>query len=64
MLGKLICNLYALLYWQNFILGKCGVTLCHIAMTLLITKFGKSGKIGPNNSLFRTVWFQQFSEEE
>jgi hypothetical protein len=22
--GKLICNLYALLYWQNFILVKCG----------------------------------------
>jgi hypothetical protein len=21
---KLICNLYALLYWQNFILVKCG----------------------------------------
>jgi hypothetical protein len=24
MLGKLICNLYALLYCQHFILGKCG----------------------------------------
>jgi hypothetical protein len=25
--GKLICNLYALLRWQNFILVKCG---CYI----------------------------------
>jgi hypothetical protein len=35
--GKLICNLYALLCWQNFILVKCG---CYIVLAKFpITRF-------------------------
>jgi hypothetical protein len=30
---------------------------------MLMTKFGKSKKIGPSGFLFWTVWFQQFQSK-